>query len=146
MVLFQEVPTTGNEYPQHKKAKVRLKEILKTAGYYNISFEVQQPEVMCGMLGERTYTADVQAEKEGRIYIFEIDGKKNHSTRRNKARDKTRDGALFGIGRWTIRIPTRWIVGTKRFSDREILEEIEWQLSNIQKIEENKNVLSVMNC
>ena len=81
------------------------------------------------MLGERTYTADVQAEKEGRIYIFEIDGKKNHSTRRNKTRDKARDGALLGIGRRTIRIPTRWIVGRERFSDREILDEIEWQIN-----------------
>jgi len=88
---------------------------------------------MCGMLGERTYTADVQAEKEGRIYIFEIDGKKNHSTRRNKTRDKARDGALLGIGRRTIRIPTRWIIGRERFSDREILDEIEWQILTIEK-------------
>jgi len=134
----------GNEYPQHLRAKERLGEILKASGYYNISYEVQQPKTMLELLGERTYIADVQAEKEGRIYIFEVDGKKGHTSRWNFAKDKARDRAMFAIGRWTIRIPVRYL--GKGFSDREILEEIEWQLTNIQTIEENKNVLSVINC
>jgi len=120
------------EYPQHLNGKKRLGEILETAGYYNISYEVQQPKTVLELLGERTYIADVQAEKEGRIYIFEVDGKKGHTSRWNLAKDKARDRAMFAIGRWTIRIPTRWLVGKGKLSDREILEEIEWQISIIQ--------------
>ena len=134
----------GNEYPQHLRAKERLGEILKASGYYNISYEVQQPKTMLELLGERTYIADVQAEKEGRIYIFEVDGKKGHTSRWNLSKDKARDRAMFAIGRWTIRIPVGYL--GKGFSDSEILEEIEWQLTNIQTIEGNKNALSVINC
>ena len=87
---------------------------------------------MLELLGERTYIADVQAEKEGRIYIFEVDGKKGHSSRWNLAKDKARDRAMLAIGRRTIRISTRWLVGKGKLSDREILKEIEWQISIIQ--------------
>jgi hypothetical protein len=128
----------GNEYPQHNKAKERLGEILKTAGYENISYETQQAEVMLEFLGERRYIADITAEKEGRHYIFEIDGIKNHSTRRNKAKDKARDRAmLVSLGKRTIRVQTWWLVGRGRLSDLDILKEIEWQLKD--------TVVSVLN-
>ena len=126
------VPTTGNEYPNHINAKIRLKEILKTAGYKDIQFEVQQPTVMLKGLGERRYTADIQATKKRKKYIFEIDGMRGHSSRRNRAKDKTRDGALLKLKRRTIRLPTWWLVGEGKLSDREILDEIEWQESIIQ--------------
>ena len=100
---------------------------------------------MLELLGEREYVADIQASKEGRTYIFEIDGIRNHSTKRNIAKDKARDRALLGIGKWTIRIPTRYLVGKGKLSDREILEEIEWQISHIQTIEENNVVTSAVN-
>ena len=131
----------GNEYPQHLNGKKRLGKILKTAGYYNISYEVQQPETVLELLGERTYRADVQAEKEGRIYIFEVDGKKGHSSARNIAKDKGRDGAMLGIGRRTIRIPTRFLGSD--FTDREILKDIEWRISIIQKTIGAENVPTV---
>jgi very-short-patch-repair endonuclease len=82
---------------------------------------------MLECLGERRYVADIQAEKEGQIYIFEIDGVRGHSTRRNRTKDKTRDGALLELNRRTIRLPTWWIVGKGKLSDREILKEIEYQ-------------------
>ncbi len=97
---------------------------------------------MLELLGERTYIADVQAEKEGRIYIFEIDGKKGHSSKRNISKDKARDRAMLGIGRWTIRIPTGYL--GKRFSDSDILKDIEWRI--MQKIQEECSVYSVVNC
>ena len=88
---------------------------------------------MLELLGEREYVADIQACKEGRLYIFEIDGIKNHSTKRNIAKDKARDGAMLAIGKSTIRIPTRYLIGRGKLSDREILDEIEWQISTMPK-------------
>ena len=85
------------EQKPHLNAKTRLKEILKTAGYKNISFEVQQPTIMLKGLGERRYVADIQATKKRQVYIFEIDGVRGHSSRRNRAKDKTRDGALLEL-------------------------------------------------
>ena len=95
---------------------------------------------MLEFLGEREYVADIQASKEGRVYIFEIDGIKNHSTKRNIARDKARDRALFEIGKWTIRIPTRYLVGKGKLPDSDILKEIAWRISIIQKIIGVENV------
>ena len=100
---------------------------------------------MLELLGEREYVADIQASKEGRTYIFEIDGIKNHSTKRNIAKDKARDGALLAIGKRTIRIPTRYLVGKGKLTDREILDEIEWQISHIQTTEGNNVVTSAVN-
>jgi hypothetical protein len=144
LVFFQVIPTTGNEYPQHKKAKFRLAEILKTAGYENICYETQQVKVMLEFLGERRYIADVTAEKEGKQYIFEIDGKRGHSSKWILSKDKARDRALLvSLGKRTIRIPTGWLIGRGQLSDLDILKHIEWR---IRMIEESKNVLSVTNC
>ncbi len=115
------------EQAPHLNGKERLGEILKTASYYDIGYEVKQPKAMLELLGEREYVADIQASKEGRTYIFEIDGIKNHSTKRNIAKDKARDRAIFAIGKPTIRIPTRYLVGKGKLTDREILEEIAYQ-------------------
>ena len=118
----------GNESPQHYKAKERLTQILQGSNYENIQVESKQVKVMLQFLGERTYIGDIQCQKEGRIYIFEIDGTRGHSSRWNKSKDKARDRALLDIGRWTIRLKTVWLVGRGKLSDREILEEIDYQI------------------
>ena len=141
------------EYPQHKKAKYRLGEIIKTAGYENINYEAQQVKVMLEFLGERRYIADISAEKEGQEYIFEIDGTRGHSSRWNLSKDKARDRAmLVSLGKRTIRIPTWWLIGRGQLPDRDILEEIAWQGLNTQNIitvqnaekKDQKNVADAM--
>ena len=118
----------GNESPQHYKAKERLVQILQGSNYEDIQVESKQVKVMLQFLGERTYIGDIQCQKEGRIYIFEIDGTRGHSSRWNKSKDKARDRALLDIGRWTIRLKTVWLIGRGKLSDREILEEIHYQI------------------
>jgi hypothetical protein len=127
LVLAVNRSRLGNESPAHYRAKERIVKILQESGYSNIQSEVKQPETMLEFLGKRSFVADVQTEKEGRMYIFEVDGKRGHSTRRNISKDKGRDRSMVGIERWTIRIPTGYLVGKRKLSDREILEEIEYQ-------------------
>jgi hypothetical protein len=115
------------EYAGHKKAKERLAQILQTAGFTNIQLESKQIKIMLEFLGPRTYIADIEAEKEGKQYIFEIDGKRGHSTRWNKSKDNARDRAMSAIGKQTVRLSTGWLYGERRLPDMVILDEISYQ-------------------
>jgi hypothetical protein len=120
----------GNEYPPHLRAKQRLGQILKEAGYENIYYETQQAKIRLQFLGERRYIADITAQKEGKHYIFEIDGKRGHSSKWNLSKDKARDRAmLVSLGKRTIRIQTGWLIGRGQLSDMDILKEIDWQMN-----------------
>ena len=124
------------ESSAHWKAKYRLKEILENTGYTNIQIESKQAEITIEFLGKRTYIFDVQAEDEqGWLYCFEVDGKKGHTSRRNIAKDRTRDRAMLENGIRTVRIQTIDLVGKKKQTDQEIIQEIEYQLKECEKLD-----------
>ncbi len=123
------------ESTQHRKGKQRLKEILKRTGYTNIQVESKQAEITLEFLGPRTYIFDVQAEDEqGWLYCFEVDGKKGHTSRRNIAKDRTRDRAMLENGIRTVRISTWDLIGKNKQSDEEIIQEIKYQLDAINEL------------
>jgi hypothetical protein len=127
MPLIVKKSPLGNESPQHYKAKERLVQVLQDAGYENIKTEAKQPKTMLEFLGERRFITDLEATKEGRIFIFEVDGKKGHSSKRAVAKGNSRDGALYNLRKWPIHLRTWDLIGKRKLSDREILEEIEYQ-------------------
>jgi len=113
---------------QHRKGKDALETIIKEIGFVSLQ-EEDLPRVMT-TLGQRDYTADILAFKGGKIYVFEVDGKKGHFTPRDMVKMKLRDTVLlerFGIK--TVRIKTRDLVGRKKQPVSLIIEDIEWQLS-----------------
>lgn len=80
-------------------------------------------------IGKRTYIADILGEKNGKMYIFEVDGTKGHSTKRDKYKMVIRDEALESKGYKTIRIRLNDLTSRHRKPDYEtVIAEIEYQL------------------
>lgn len=97
--------------------------------YKNIQIECKQTKVWIEFLGERTYTFDIQVEDQrGRKICCEVDGRQGHSGRWNIAQDRARDRAMCKIGIRTVRIQTIDLIGKKKLSDEDILNDINWQL------------------
>ena len=120
----------------HRRGKDRLIEILRTVGYKDISAEAEQVEVFIELLGFRRYIFDIQAyDEQGWQYCFEVDGKRGHSSRWNKSKDKSRDRAMREIGIKTVRIPTIDLVGKKKQTDKAIIDEINYQLEQVDKLD-----------
>ena len=124
--------TKGNEYPGHIHAKKRLSKILKKAGFYT-DFEVDTG-ITETEIGPRNYSIDVLGiwqHSDGHVQeiAFEVDGKKGHMSKRNRARDEFRDRVHWQYQRLpTVRLNRPWLSGRGRVSDNDILIEIVWQL------------------
>ncbi len=113
---------------RHLEAKERLEEIAVQCGFWYICSEIQLQETRIEYLGERTYTPDLLFEKDEKMYIFEADGKKGHSSKRDQDKDKLRDKILGGQGFTTIRIPVKDLIGRRKLSNQDIIKEIDWQI------------------
>lgn len=124
--------TTGNEYEGHINGKKRLAKILRKRGFITF-FEIPTGPIQTEK-GERTYTIDVwgiwQHDDHSISEIaFEVDGKKGHQSKINKARDKFRDRVHWQYQQLpTIRLERPWLSGRNKVSDYDILNEINWQL------------------
>ena len=127
--------TTGNESPQHQKAKKRLHQILEESPYFIVSdYEISLGTTKTA-LGQRDYTADLFGfwynPRKGthRKIAFEVRGFKGHNSKRNAARDQLRDCALAEKGIETVRLEMLDLVGKKKLGDILILNEILYQLN-----------------
>jgi len=61
--------------------------------------------------------------------IFEVDGKKGHSSQRGRTRDKFRDRVHWEYQRIpTVRLNRFWLTGRGKVTDDDIWIEIIWQL------------------
>jgi hypothetical protein len=118
-----------NESPRHWAAKYALQKILLENDYSIIDDEFAL-ETINTVVGERDYIIDLFAQKEGKRYAFELDGKVGHSTKRDLYKMKIRDGALLQIGIKTIRLKVNDLVGKKKQGVDIILKEIEYQLAS----------------
>ena len=122
----------GNEYEGHRNAKKRLAKILRKKGFitfYEVDTGPTETEI-----GQRSYTADILAiwqysSRNVQEIIFEVDGKKGHSSQRGRARDKFRDRVHWEYKRLpTIRLNRFWLSGRGKVTDDDIWIEIIWQL------------------
>ena len=122
----------GNEYPEHLRAKKRLAKILRKKGFYTF-YEVGTGTTETEV-GTRSYTIDVLGVwqyNSGDIkeFAFEVDGKKGHTSRRQRDRDKFRDRVHWEYQRLpTVRLVRFWLAGRGKVSDDDIWIEILWQL------------------
>ena len=81
-------------------------------------------------LGERVYWPDLMAWHDGLGWvIFEVDGKRGHTTRMDLYKMELRDHAFQKTGIRTVRIQTADLVGKKKQPVDIILAEIDYQLS-----------------
>jgi hypothetical protein len=117
------------ESPKHWLAKLTLQKILLENDWSIIDDEYALRTINT-VVGERDYTIDLFAEKDGKRYAFECDGKKGHSSKRDLYKMKIRDGALLTIGIKTIRLKVDDLVGKKKQGVDIILKEIEYQLAS----------------
>jgi len=122
----------GNEYEGHRNAKKRLAKILRKKGFitfYEVDTGPTETEI-----GQRSYTADILAiwqysSRNVQEIIFEVDGKKGHSSQRGRARDKFRDRVHWEYKRLpTVRLNRFWLSGRGKVTDDDIWIEIIWQL------------------
>jgi len=122
----------GNEYEGHRNAKKRLAKILRKKGFitfYEVDTGPTETEI-----GQRSYTADILAiwqysSRNVQEIIFEVDGKKGHSSQRGRARDKFRDRVHWEYKRLpTIRLNRFWLSGRGKVTDDDIWIETIWQL------------------
>ena len=122
----------GNEYEGHRNAKKRLAKILRKKGFitfYEVDTGPTETEI-----GQRSYTADILAiwqysSRNVQEIIFEVDGKKGHSSQRGRARDKFRDRVHWEYKRLpTVRLNHFWLAGRGKVTDDDIWIEIIWQL------------------
>ena len=131
--------TKGNEYPEHIHAKKRLSKILRKKGFYTF-YEVDTGPTETE-IGQRSYTADIlavwqHATGDVQEFIFEVDGKKGHSSQRGRTRDKFRDRVHWEYQRLpTIRLERPWLSGRKKVDDQDIWIEVIWQLRTKYGIE-----------
>jgi hypothetical protein len=117
----------GNQSPQHQRAKERLVEIALQSGYEFVCAEVEQQKIRIPLLGERSYTPDLIFQKGGKFYILEADGKKGHTSRRSKDKDKLRDKVFGDRGIRTLRVKVKDLIGRKKQADQDIIRDLEWQ-------------------
>jgi hypothetical protein len=110
---------------RHWKGKQVLWKLLLEAGYTVI--EDEHPHPVLTQLGERQYVFDIFAHKDGRLYAFEVDGKKGHSTKTDLHKMKIRDEYMAGEKITTIRIQLDDLVGKKKQPTDLILQEIAYQ-------------------
>ena len=124
--------TKGNEYPGHIHAKKRLSKILKKKGFitfYEVDTGTTETEI-----GPRNYTIDVLGiwqypNRFVQEIAFEVDGKKGHMSKRNRARDEFRDRVHWQYKRLpTVRLIRPWLAGKGKVDDHDIWIEIIWQL------------------
>ena len=81
--------------------------------------------------GEREYYPDLMAWKDGLGWVlFEVDGKKGHTTPRDMQKMELRDKTFRKYDVRTVRIKTEDLVGRKKQPVDIILKEIDYQLSN----------------
>lgn len=122
----------GNEYPEHIHAKKRLAKILRKKGFitfYEVDTGNTETEI-----GVRNYTVDVlgiwqYSSKSVQEIAFEVDGKKGHDSKRNRARDRFRDRVHWEHQRLpTVRLNRFWLAGRNKVDDNDIWIEILWQL------------------
>ena len=122
----------GNEYEGHRNAKKRLAKILRKKGFitfYEVDTGPTETEI-----GQRSYTADILAiwqysSRNVQEIIFEVDGKKGHSSQRGRARDKFRDRVHWEYKRLpTVRLNRFWLAGRNKVTDDDIWIETIWQL------------------
>ena len=112
---------------RHWKAKLFLQKFLMQHNYSLVIDEFALDTINT-LLGERDYTVDLLAEKEGKRYAFEVDGKKGHSTKCDLIKMKLRDESLKLIGIKTVRLKTDDLIGRRKQTPELILQEIEYQL------------------
>jgi hypothetical protein len=117
----------GNQGPAHQKAKERLVQIALQSGFKYVCSEVQQPKIRIPFLGERSYTPDLIFEKGGKFYILEADGKKGHTSKRDKDKDELRDKVFGDRGIRTLRVKVKDLIGRKKQTDQDIIRDLEWQ-------------------
>ena len=68
-------------------------------------------------------------------FIFEVDGKKGHSSHRGRTRDKFRDRVHWEYQRLpTVRLERPWLAGRGKVTDDDIWIEIIWQLKTKYKM------------
>ena len=121
------IPVTGNESPQHQRAKLRLYNLLKENGFYpefEIATGITKTEI-----GERNYTVDIFAfwpNLRTRI-AFEIDGK-SHYSKWSRHKMANRDKAHRQKGILTVRIDVRDLVGKNKQDDDTIIGLVEEQI------------------
>ena len=126
--------TKGNEYPEHIHAKKRLSKILRKKGFITF-YEVSTGNIETE-LGPRNYSIDVFGIWQfhnGNIQeiSFEVDGKKGHFSKRNRARDEFRDRVHWQYKRLpTIRLERPWLSGKHKVTDDDIWIEVVWQLDH----------------
>ena len=122
----------GNEYPEHIHAKKRLSKILRKKGFitfYEVDTGTTETEI-----GPRHYTVDIlgvwqYSSRSVQEIAFEVDGKKGHNSKRNRARDEFRDRVHWQYKRLpTIRLNRFWLAGRGKVDDNDIWLEIIWQL------------------
>ena len=118
------------ESEKHWDAKAALTKIL-LLNDYSLVIDEYALRTINTVVGERDYTVDLFAEKEGKRYAFELDGKVGHSTKRDLYKMKIRDEALLALGIKTIRISVNDVVGRKKQPLEVILDEIEYQKKKV---------------
>ena len=126
------IPTTGNEYPQHQRGKIRLNEIVKEKAFIITNYEVSLGTTETS-LGERYFIADILGFwydiRRGTFkkVDFEVDGN-YHNSRTQLYKMVLRDNALLRKGIQTVRILVGDLVGKKKLDSETIWKEILYQL------------------
>lgn len=81
------IPTTGNEYDEHKVAKVRVARLMEELAFQNIEIEKEFEEnnMIVDVYGEYCLVPDRCIK-----LAVEVDGKVGHSSKRAYSKDKVK--------------------------------------------------------
>lgn len=117
------------ESNNHWSAKIRTEKLLLENGWEIYLRDGDDYFPFLTKLGDRAYWPDLMAWKDGIGWVvFESDGKKGHSTKRDIQKMRNRDEAFLERDIRTVRLKTLDLVGRKKQTDEQNLLEIDYQL------------------
>src|ERR1044071_8587880 len=113
-----------NESPQHFAGKARVEKLVLEDGWSIYIRDMEDSFPFLTSLGRREYYPDLMAWKDGVGWVvFEVDGKKGHSSVVDHHKMELRDKEFLSRGIRTVRLSTKDLVGRKRQTDELLLKE-----------------------